>query len=62
MSTNTTTTKQRVTLFFHPALAKYARAQAVLEEVSLTTLVEKSLIKYLPKQTILKKAEIIVKQ
>ena len=42
----------------HPALAKHARAQAVVEDLTLTILIEKALIKYLPKETIIKKAEI----
>lgn len=52
-----TTTKQRVTLFMNPSLAKQARAQAVVEDISLTTLVELALIKYLPKATIIKKTD-----
>jgi hypothetical protein len=47
--------KQRVTVFIHPLLVKHAKAQAVVEELTLTTLVEKALINYLPKQTIIKK-------
>ncbi len=47
--------KQRVTLFLTPAIAKQAKAQAVIEEISLTKLVEKALIKYLPKETVIKK-------
>lgn len=50
--------KQRLTLFIHPAIAKHAKAQAVLEECSLTMLVEKALINYLPKETVIKKADI----
>lgn len=50
-----TSTKQRITLFIHPAIAKQARAQAVVEEVSLAALVEKALVIYLPKETIIKK-------
>ncbi len=53
-----TNTKQRVTLFMNPSLAKHARAQAVVEEISLTSLVEKALISYLPRQTIIKKVKI----
>jgi hypothetical protein len=53
-----TTAKQRVTLFLHPSLVKHARAQAVVEELSLTTLVEKALISYLPKVTVIKKIKI----
>lgn len=54
----TTSTKQRITLFVKPALAKHARAQAVLEDLTLTELVEKALIKYLPTETIIRKTEI----
>ena len=50
--------KKRVTLFLNPSLLKHAKAQAVVEEHSLTILVEKALIKYLPKETILKNVEI----
>ena len=53
-----TDTKQRITLFLKPTLAKHARAQAVLEDLTLTELVEKALIKYLPAETIIRKAEI----
>jgi hypothetical protein len=49
---------QRVTLFLHPTITKQARAQAVIEDLTLTSLVEKALIKYLPKETIIKKIEI----
>ena len=56
----TINTKQRVTLFINPAIAKHARAQAVVEELSLTNLIEKALIKYLPKETVIKKADIKV--
>lgn len=50
-----TTKKQRVTLFLNPSIAKHARAQAVVDDLSLTGLVEKALIKYLPKETVIKK-------
>jgi hypothetical protein len=53
----TTNDKQRVTLFLNPKLLKHAKAQAVVESRSLTALVEKALIKYLPKETIIKRAE-----
>lgn len=58
MCTMTTNNKQRTTLFINPSLAKHARAQAVLEDITLTTLVEKALIQYLPKETIIKKSDI----
>ncbi len=58
MCNMTSNAKQRVTLFIHPALAKHARAQAVIEELTLTNLVEKALISYLPKETVIKKIAI----
>ncbi len=54
----TTNDRQRVTLFLNPSITKHARAQAVIEELSLTSLVEKALIKYLPQETVIKKVEI----
>ena len=56
--TMTTTDKQRVTLFLHPDLLKHAKAQAVIEEMTLTALVEMALVTYLPKETIIKKAKL----
>ncbi|MEK7504420.1 MAG: hypothetical protein AAB550_02890 [Patescibacteria group bacterium] len=47
--------KQRLTLFVNPELAKQAKAQAIIDDLTLTTLVEKSLIAYLPKVTIIRK-------
>lgn len=55
-----TDTKQRITLFINPAIVKHARAQAIIEELTLTNLVEKALIKYLPKEIVIKKSEIKV--
>lgn len=54
----TTKDTQRVTLFLKPSIIKHARAEAVVEELTLTQLVERALIKYLPKETIIKKTEI----
>lgn len=54
----TTTLKQRITLFINPIIAKQARAQAVIEDLTLTTLVESALIAYLPDVTIIKKPKI----
>lgn len=51
----TTVQKQRITLFLNSLISKHAKAQAVVEEISLTSLVEKALIKYLPRETIIKK-------
>lgn len=56
----TTNDKQRVTLFLNPGLLTHARVQAVVEGRSLTVLVERALMKYLPKETVIKKVEIIV--
>ena len=57
MCSMTTNSKQRLTLFIDPAVAKHAKAQAVVEELSLTKLVEKALNNYLPKETVIKKAD-----
>jgi hypothetical protein len=54
----TSDNKQRVTLFLNPDLAKHAKAQAIVEEMTLTDLVEMALVKYLPKETVIKKVEI----
>ena len=51
----TTNKKQRVTLFLDPAITKHARVQAVVEDLSLTDLVENALTDYLPKETVIKK-------
>lgn len=51
----TNNNKQRTTLFLAPAIAKQAKAQAVIEELSLTNLVERALVKYLPKETVIRK-------
>lgn len=50
-----TTNKQRTTLFLEPSLLKHAKAEAVVQEITLTTLIEKALIQYLPEETIIKK-------
>jgi hypothetical protein len=54
----TTNNKQRLTLFMNPDITKHARAQAIVEGISLTALVERALIKYLPKETVIKKPKI----
>lgn len=54
----TTNDKQRVTLFLNPNLLKHAKAQAVVDDLSLSDLIEKALNKYLPKETVIKKADI----
>jgi hypothetical protein len=54
----TTSNKQRVTLFFDPFITKHARAQAIVEGLTLTALVERALIKYLPEETVIKKVDV----
>lgn len=51
----TTIDRQRATLFLKPDLLKHAKAQAIIEEITLTSLIEKALIKYLPEETVIKK-------
>jgi hypothetical protein len=50
-----TNDKQRLTLFIKPGVIKHAKAQAIVEELSLTALVEKALMKYLPRVTMIKR-------
>lgn len=45
----------------NPALIKHAKAQAVVEDLSLTVFVEKALINYLPKETVIRKSVITIK-
>ena len=49
---------QRITLFINPNISKQAKAQAIIEDITLTKLVEKALIQYLPKETVIKKVDI----
>jgi hypothetical protein len=60
MTTSTTIrkSKQRITLFIYPALAKHAKAQAIVEDLTLTELIEKALIQYLPVETVIKKVDL----
>lgn len=53
----TTTNKQRTTVFLKPDILKHAKAQAIVEDTSLTILIERALVKYLPKETIIRKAD-----
>jgi len=50
--------KQRVTLFLNPELLLHARAQAVIEDITLTKLVEKAFLCYLPTEIIIKKPQL----
>lgn len=54
----TTSAKQRLTLFINPAIATQAKAEAIIKNITLTNLVEKALINYLPKVTIIKKPDL----
>lgn len=58
MVSTSSSDKQRVTLFLNQKLLKQARAQAVVDDVTLTTLMEIALVKYLPSETVIKKAVI----
>ena len=60
MTNDNSNDKQRVTLFLNPAITKHARAQAIVEDSTLTALVEKALTDYLPRETVIKKALIDV--
>jgi hypothetical protein len=62
ITTMTTKRKQRITLFLNPALITHARAQAIVEAINLTELVEKALVQYLPEEIIIKKPEINLKK
>lgn len=55
-----TNSKQRVTIFINPKVIKQAKVQAIIEEINLTTLIEKALISYLPKEIVINKSEIKV--
>lgn len=50
--------KHRTTLFINPLLIKHARAQAILEDITLTALIENALILYLPTETVIKKVDL----
>jgi len=52
--------KQRVTVFLNPELIKQAKAQAIVEDKSLATLIENALINYLPLETLIKKKIILM--
>jgi hypothetical protein len=58
MTTNTNDSRQRVTLFLNPKLLVHAKAQAVMQDITLTVLVEKALVDYLPDEIIVKKPKI----
>jgi hypothetical protein len=45
-------------LFINPQLLVQAKAQAIIEDLTLTKLTEKALISYLPKETVIKKVQV----
>lgn len=55
MATTSSTSKQRVTLFLNQKLLVHAKAQSVIQDLTLTALVEKALVAYLPDEIITKK-------
>ncbi|MFA6814208.1 MAG: hypothetical protein GX943_00120 [Candidatus Pacebacteria bacterium] len=55
-SNNSNDEIKRVTLFLNKDILKHAKAKAILEETTLTLLVEKALTQYLPEETVIKKA------
>jgi len=55
---STTTQKQRVTLFINRFVVIHAKAQALVENTTLTSLVEKAMVAYLPSEIIIKKIKI----
>jgi hypothetical protein len=57
ISTASTKNTQRVTLFLKPSILKHARAEAIVEDITLTKLVEKALIAYLPAEIVIKKPD-----
>lgn len=54
--------KQRITVFMDPTIAKHAKAEAVIEEITLTELIERALLKYLPKEIIIRKEDINIQR
>jgi hypothetical protein len=51
----TNNNKQRTTLFLNSSITKHAKAQAIIEDLTLTSLIEKALIRYLPDEIKIKK-------
>lgn len=58
MINNTSGARQRVTLFLNPQLLVHAKAQAVIQDLTLTVLVEKALVAFLPDEIVVKKPKI----
>lgn len=57
MASTKANTKKRVTLFIDPKILKHAKAQAVIEETTLTALVEKALVTCSPKEIVIKRPD-----
>lgn len=57
LSMTTNNNKQRLTLFINPDVIKQAKVQAIVEELTLTAFIEKTLVTYLPKEIVIKKPE-----
>jgi len=49
----TSNKKQRLTIFLDPKLIKLAKAQAVILETTLTSVIETALVKFLPEEIII---------
>lgn len=48
-------TKQRVTIFIDKFVVKKSKAQAIIDEVTLSSFIESTLVKCLPKEIKIKK-------
>lgn len=46
---------QRVTIFLNSSVVKQAKAQAIIEDLNLSKLVEKALVKFLPEKIVINK-------
>ncbi len=55
MCSMSNTSKQRLTLFLKPSVIKHAKAAAIIEDMTLAQLVEKSLTEYLPEKIVIEK-------
>jgi hypothetical protein len=50
--------KQRTTLFINHSIVTHAKAQALVENTTLTNLVERALVAFLPDEIVVKKPKI----
>jgi hypothetical protein len=58
MTSTISKNKQRVTLFLNPKLLLHAKAQAIIQDITLTKLVENCLIDSLPAEIVIKKPKL----